>query len=65
MDIIRFSVYEDEEKARVEEQKLKLKGYQVEVEVSRNIVVNTIGLGGKLEYLNDPDGDAFVLIAKK
>lgn len=65
MDIIKFSVYENEDKVRVEEQKLQLKGYQVQVVASRDVVVDTRDSEGSVEYFNVPDSNVFVLIAKK
>ncbi|WP_028865214.1 hypothetical protein [Psychromonas aquimarina] len=64
MSTLRLSVFDDEEKALIEKERLKIKGYTVNIETCSNIVVDTRDLGGTLEYLSDPDGDAFVLVAK-
>ncbi len=65
MSTIRLTVFDDKEKAKIEEQSLKIKGYQVSVESCTNVVADTRELGGTLEYLSDPDGYAFLVIAKK
>ena len=65
MSTIRLSVFDDVDKAKVEVERLKIKGYQVDIKNSSSIVVDTRDLGGTLEYLSDPDGDAFVVVAKK
>ena len=62
---IRIIVKSDESEAGLAEQKLKLKGYKTTVSTTKNVVLDSTDLGGKVEYLTDPDEQVFIVIGSK
>jgi hypothetical protein len=62
---IKVIVHGDEGDARVDEQKLKLKGYKVTIESTRQSVLDGSSLGGHLDILTDPDETVYVVIGTK
>ncbi len=64
-DTIKIVVKNDADEAGVAEEKLKLKGYQTNVSVTKNVVLDGTDLGGHLDFLTDPDGEVFIITGTK
>ncbi len=62
---IRIIVSSDEEDAQVAAEKLGIKGFQITITKTENVVLDGTELGGHLDILSDPDGAVFVVIGTK